>query len=76
MKEGIPIKISKETVRRAVRTFVQAALAYIAVNFALVDFTDSRETVRTALIGLAVSATAAGLAAAMNLEGKESNDLE
>lgn len=75
-KEGIAIKFSKETFRRAVRTFLQAALAYIAVNLVVVDFGNGREAVRTALLGLAVSAGAAGLAAAMNLEGKEEPDSE
>lgn len=76
MKEGIVIKFSKETFRRAARTFFQAALAYIAVNLVLIDFSDSNEAVKTAVIGLLVSALAAGLAAAMNLEEKGETHLE
>ena len=70
------MKVTQTTVKRALRTFLQAALAYIAVNAAVVDFTDSRAAIRSALLGLAVSAVAAGLAAAMNLEQKEFNDSE
>ena len=76
MKEGIAIRINKETVRRAARTFLQAALAYIAVNLVTVDFSNGKAAVRTAALGLAVSAVAAGLAAAMNLEGKGDNSIE
>lgn len=65
------MKFTKETWRRALRTFLQAALAYIAVNLAAVDFNSGKEAARSALIGLAVSALAAGLSAAMNLEKKE-----
>jgi len=59
-----------------VRTFLQAALAYIAVNLVTLDFSNGRETVKTAMLGLAVAATAAGLAAAMNLEDKGETHLE
>lgn len=49
--------------KRAVRTFIQTAVGYIAVNVVTVDF-----SVKSAVIGLAVSAVAAGLAAVMNLK--------
>ncbi|MBQ9228781.1 MAG: hypothetical protein IJ168_08130 [Eubacterium sp.] len=62
------MRFTKQTAKKALRTFIQAALAYIAVNIAIVDFTSGKEAARSALIGLAVSATAAGLAAVMNLE--------
>lgn len=65
------MKFTKTTAKRAVKTFIQAALAYIAVNVAVVDFTSGKEAVKSALIGLAVSAAAAGLAALMNLEPNE-----
>ena len=70
------MKFTKETLHRALRTFLQAALAYIAVNLAAVDFASGREAARSALLGLAVCAVAAGLSAAMNLERKESDDGE
>ncbi len=61
----------KETVKRAVRTFVQAAAGYIVANAALLPQTwEDGNVVRTALTGLAVSAIAAGLAAVMNLPVK------
>lgn len=56
----------KTWVKRALRTFLQTAVGYIAVNIAAVDFTDTSIT-KTAVIGLCVSATAAGLAAVMNV---------
>lgn len=62
------MKFTKETWRRALRTFIQAAAAYIAANLFVVDFTAEGEVLTSALIGLAVSALAAGLSAAMNLE--------
>lgn len=62
------MKITKETVRRTFRTFVQAALGYMLVHLSNVDFSDSRAALRAALTGVAVSAAAAGLSAVMNLE--------
>ena len=70
------MKFTKETLHRALRTFLQAALAYIAVNLAAVDFASGKEAIRSALIGLAVCSVAAGLAAAMNLEKKGSENSE
>lgn len=65
------MKFTKETFNRVLRTFLQAAIAYIAVNLAVVDFTSSKEVVKSALIGLCVSAVSAGIAAVMNLEKPE-----
>ena len=62
------MKITKETLRRARRTFLQAAIGYVAANVAFVDFTATDEVLSSALIGLAVSAIAAGIAAIMNAE--------
>lgn len=61
-------KFTKETLRRMGRTFVQAAVSYIAVNIAVVDFTETGEVLQSAIIGLAISALSAGIAAVMNLE--------
>lgn len=55
--------LKKNCVKRAVRTFLQTAIGYIAVNIAATDL-----TVKSAVIGLAVSAVSAGLAAVMNLK--------
>lgn len=70
------MKFTKNTLKRALRTFIQAAVAYIAVNIVAVDLNGEKETVRTALIGLAISAVAAGLSAAMNLEKSGSIEYE
>lgn len=53
----------KPCVKRAVRTFIQTAVGYIAVNIAATDL-----TVKSAALGLAVSAVAVGLTAVMNLK--------
>ena len=57
----------KTWIKRALRTFIQTAAGYIAVNIAAVDFTDTSVT-KTAVVGLAVSAVASGIAAVMNLK--------
>ena len=63
--------ITKETLRKAARTFLQTALGYIVVNIAVVDFTGDKAVIKSALIGLCVSALSAGIAAVMNLEEVE-----
>lgn len=60
--------ITKETLKKAARTFLQTALGYIAVNIVAVDFAGEKEVIKSALIGLSVSALSAGIAAVMNLE--------
>ena len=60
--------ITKETVRRALRTFIQAALSYLLVSLAAVDFAQEGEAVKSLVLGACVSALAAGFAAIMNLE--------
>lgn len=64
------MKITKETVKRAVRTFIQAFIAYVTVHIAVIDFSAGKEVIKSALIGLGVSALAAGLAGVMNLEAE------
>ncbi len=56
----------REPVKRAIRTFIQAAAGYIAVNIGA----DTLNT-KTAVLGLIASAVAAGISAAMNIETKE-----
>ncbi|HBE13644.1 MAG TPA: hypothetical protein DCY74_05680 [Clostridiales bacterium] len=69
----------QEWVRRALRTFLQAALGFIAANMMLYvtnmgDFSNF-SVVRTSIIGLATSAVAAGIAAVMNMNfTKPGND--
>lgn len=60
------MKITKQTLMRALRTFLQAIIAYVLVELKTgVDFT-SKEAVKGFIIGL----IAAGLAGVMNLEAK------
>lgn len=70
--------ITKETAKRAGRTFIQTACGYVAVNIAVVDFSGGKDVVKSALYGLAVSAVAAGIAAVMNTQKqpKESESVE
>lgn len=58
----------KTCVKRALRTFLQTAVGYIAVNIAVVDFSTDRQALKAAVTGLCVSAVSAGIAAAMNLK--------
>lgn len=67
------MKITKKSLERAFRTFLQSAIAYLAINIAFVDFSDTKSSLKTALTGLGVSAVAAGLSAVMNLEKKGEN---
>ncbi len=66
--------VSKSCLKRALRTFLQAFLGYIVVNLALIDFTDGKEAVKSALLGLAASSIAAGISAVMNLKGDGSSN--
>ena len=68
------MKFTKETWRRALRTLVQTAVAYIAANLCVVDFSAEGEVLTSALVGLGVSALAAGIAAVMNLEKSETTE--
>lgn len=57
----------KNCVRRALRTFVQTAIGYLAVNIAVVDFSADKAALKSCLVGLGVSAVSAGISAVMNL---------
>lgn len=70
------MKFTKETWRRALRTLLQTAVAYLAANLCVVDFTAEGEVLTSALVGLVVSALAAGIAAVMNLEKPVVEDVE
>lgn len=61
--------LKREPVRRALRTFFQAAAAYMAVHIGDTDF-----STREAVLGLLAATLAAGIAAAMNIEGDDKND--
>lgn len=61
----------KETIRRALRTFCQAAIGYIAANIALIEWDDAG-LAKKGVIALITAAVACGLAALMNLpKGEE-----
>lgn len=68
----------KECIKRALRTFVQAAAGYIAANIVMVVSNadvGNIDAIKLALTGLATSAIAAGISALMNMDlGKESHD--
>lgn len=61
------MNIKKEWLRRAIRTFVQAAVGYIVVVIPNIDFSDT-SALKTALVGAGVSAVAAGISAVMNAD--------
>lgn len=59
----------QEPIKRAGRTFGQAALGYIVVNAATSDFSSSN-----AIKGFVIATIAAGLAAVMNINYGGKND--
>lgn len=66
----------KEWAYRALRTFLQSAVGYIVIALPNIDFSEQSKA-KTALIGIGVSAVAAGLAAVMNINNdkeEENND--
>lgn len=63
----------KEMLIRALRTFLQAAVGYLAANIVVVISAENIGDVdylRSAICGLVCSSIAAGLAAIMNLPSK------
>lgn len=70
------MKFTKETLKRTIRTFFETAIPYIVTHLAIIDFTDTNEIIKRSIIGLIVSAGAAGIAAALNLEKSEEIDDE
>ena len=70
------MKFTRETTRRALRTCLQVAAGTIAANLALVDWNSSPDVLRHALVGLLATALATGIAAVMNLEDDEPEELD
>lgn len=62
------MKFTKETARRAIRTFIQTLVGYIAVNLPLIDFSAGVDAVKSALLGILVAGVASGISALMNTE--------
>ena len=66
---------NKEPVKRAIRTFLQAALGVLTANLIAGNFSTESDALKTTLISLSTSAIAAGVAAVMNLnKNTESED--
>ena len=65
------MKFTKETAKRMLRTFLQTVIAYISVNLAFVNFSEDKTVIKSALIGLLISAIASGISAVMNLQKRE-----
>lgn len=59
--------MQKEWFKRAVRTFIQAAAGYIVAAVPTIDF-ENTSILKTTLVGVAVSAIAAGISAVMNAD--------
>lgn len=70
------MKFTKETLKRAVRTFLQTALAYFTTNLAVVTFTDDKATIKSYMLGLVISSVSAGVSALMNLEKQDDDEGE
>ena len=70
------MKFTKETLKRAARTFFQAALSYLLVTLASGEAMTENSEWKTLLTGLLLSSCAAGLAAVMNLEKDDEDDLQ
>ena len=58
----------KNCVKRALRTFLQMTIGYLAVNVAVVDFSADKAALKSCLVGLGVLAVSAGVSAVMNLK--------
>lgn len=69
------MKFTKETLKKTLRTFLQAMVAYILVGIPTLDYTADLPTLKSAAIGIGISAVAAGLAAVMNLEQTDNEQL-
>ena len=65
------MNFTQETLKRMLRTFFQTAVSYAAIHITTVDFSENKQLLRAALTGIGVSAAAAGISAAMNLEKKQ-----
>lgn len=66
----------KEMLKRAFRTFLQAAIAYIAANIIYIvsSSPEDFDYMKNTLMGLLISAAAAGLSAVMNAPRKSKSD--
>lgn len=56
----------KNWIKRALRTFIQAAAGYACTAVVAVDWTSDRAVLKATLVGIFASAIAAGISAVMN----------
>lgn len=62
----------KDWIKRALRTFVQSAVAYFCTAIVAVDWSAEKQVLKTTIIGIVMSAIAGGISAAMNyLDNKD-----
>lgn len=66
------MKFTKETLRRALRTFFQAVVGFLSSTCIAVLATNDYNVSKNIMIGLLGSAISTGLAAVMNLESSNS----
>lgn len=62
------MRVTEQTIKRALRTFFQSAVAYVMVNALCINYAEVKGGLQNALIGLAISAMSAGIAGVMNME--------
>lgn len=68
--------ITKETIKRTLKTFIQTFSAYLIVQLPLIDYSQNKETVKSLLLGTFVTAIASALAFVMNLQPKQNTESE
>ena len=66
-------KFTKNTLKRALRTFFQAFFACFTADIVGVDFANGGGALKNELVKLGICALSAGIAAIMNLE-EQTND--
>lgn len=66
-------KFTKNTLKRALRTFFQAFFACFTADIVGVDFANGGGALKNELVKLGISALSAGIAGLMNLE-EQTND--
>lgn len=65
------MKFTKETIRRAMRTFLQAFFGSLVGTIALIDTSDNDALTKSIIFVVIVPSVACGLSALMNMEQKE-----
>lgn len=62
--------LTKESLIKVAKTFIQALIAFLVVTLPTIDFTQDKSALKAALFSVLASAIAAGLSAVMNIEQK------